>query len=126
MTEAEKRRLVALPIALALMVGLAWAGGQGGHEVGGIPLFSLCVALALAIQWIAFVPAYLAQTERFYDLTGSITYLTLVAVALLAGPPADVRTVLLATLVVVWAARLGSFLYLLFLNRGADNRRYRQ
>jgi hypothetical protein len=34
------------------------------------------VILAFLIQWIAFIPAYVFQTEKFYDLTGSITYLS--------------------------------------------------
>ena len=41
---------------------------------------ALGVALAFAINWIAFIPAYLLKTEKFYDLTGSITYITVVAV----------------------------------------------
>ena len=122
MTETEKKRLVALPIALALVAGLAWAGSQGGTTVAGVPLFALCAALALAIQWVAFVPAYAVQTERFYDLTGSLTYLSLTAIAVLAGPPADARSVLLATLVAVWAARLGSFLFKRVLSDGGDRR----
>jgi steroid 5-alpha reductase family enzyme len=122
MTESEKKRLIVLPIALALVAGLAWAGSQGGAVVGGMPLFALCTLLALAIQWIAFVPAYVGRTERFYDLTGSLTYLSLAAVAVLAGPPADARSTLLATLVAVWAARLGSFLFKRVLAEGSDKR----
>ena len=36
------------------------------------------VVLAFIIQWVCFIPAYLLQTEKFYDLTGSLTYLSLV------------------------------------------------
>ena len=36
------------------------------------------VILAFIIQWIAFLPAYIFQTEKFYDLTGSLTYLSVV------------------------------------------------
>jgi steroid 5-alpha reductase family enzyme len=121
-TEAESKRLVVLPVALALVAGLAWAGSRGGASVGGVPLFGLCVLIALAIQWIAFVPAYLARTERFFDLTGSITYVTLTLVALTLGPPVDARSGLLAALVVAWAARLGSFLFARVLAAGSDRR----
>jgi hypothetical protein len=31
---------------------------------------------------LAFVPAWLRRTERFYDLTGALTYLTVVVIAL--------------------------------------------
>jgi steroid 5-alpha reductase family enzyme len=122
MTDAERKRLVALPIALAAAGGLAWAGSQGGTSFEGIPIFALCIGLAVAIQWVAFVPAYLGRTERFYDLTGSLTYLTLTAVALQLGPPVDARSGLLGVLVVVWAARLGSFLFRRIMSDGRDRR----
>jgi len=122
MTASERKRLVALPIALALVACLALAGSDGGAVIGAMPLFALCVALAMAIQWVAFVPAYLRRTERFYDLTGSLTYLTLTMVAIQVGPPADTRSVLLAALVVVWAARLGAFLFGRVQADGSDRR----
>ena len=36
------------------------------------------VMLAFLIQWIAYIPAYVFQTEKFYDLTGSLSYLTVI------------------------------------------------
>jgi steroid 5-alpha reductase family enzyme len=122
MTESEKKRLLVLPIALALWAALAWAGSQGGARTGSMPVFALCVDLAMAIQWIAFVPAYLRRTERFFDLTGSLTYLTITGVALWLGPPLDLRSGLLAALVALWAARLGGFLFRRILHEGADRR----
>ena len=32
------------------------------------------VILIFCIQWICFFPAFFFQTEKFYDLTGSITF----------------------------------------------------
>ena len=122
MNESEKRRLLVLPIALALWAGLAWAGGQGSVRIGRVPLFVLCVDLAMAIQWVAFVPAFLLRTERFFDLTGSLTYLICTAVAVTFGPELGLRSAILAALVVVWAARLGSFLFLRIVREGADRR----
>jgi len=117
-----KKGLLVLPIALALVGCLAWAGSQGGATVGAVPLFAALVVVALVVQWVVFVPSYLARTERFYDLTGSLTYLTLAALALALGPPADTRSWVLATLVAVWAARLGSFLFRRISSAGSDRR----
>jgi steroid 5-alpha reductase family enzyme len=122
MTGAERKRLLVLPVALALVAGLAWAGSQDGAVASGVPLFALCVGVALAVQWAAFVPAWLARTERYYDLTGSVTYLTVTGMALALGPTADTRSTLLAALVVVWAARLGSFLFARVTAAGSDRR----
>lgn len=113
-----------LPIfgSLLLVGGLAWAGSQGGARLGPAPLFAVCAAIALAVQWVAFVPAYLARTERYYDLTGSLTYLTVTAIAIGLGPEADVRSGILAALVGVWAARLGTFLFARIRADGSDGR----
>jgi steroid 5-alpha reductase family enzyme len=122
MTEAETKRIIALPIVLASVAGLSYAGSQGGAVVGAVPLFSLCAALAVVTQWVAFVPAYLMRTERFFDLTGSLTYLMVTAVAIGLGPPADTRSGLLGVLVAVWAARLGAFLFGRIRKSGSDRR----
>jgi len=119
---ADGKRLLAVPIALAMVGALAWAGSQGGAVVGPLPLFGLCAGVALAVQWVAFVPAYAARTERYYDLTGSLTYLTVTALAVVLGPPLDTRSVVLALLVAIWAARLGTFLFRRIRAEGADGR----
>ena len=122
MTKAERASLIAIPAAVLVGAGVAWAGSQGGGEAGGVPVFALAVGLAFLVQWIAFIPAYLLQTERFYDLTGSLTYVTVTALAVLLSPEVDARSVLLLALVVIWAARLGSFLVRRIRKAGKDER----
>jgi steroid 5-alpha reductase family enzyme len=121
-TKAERAALVALPVAVAVAAGVAVAGSQGGSTVSGLPVFAVCVALAFVIQWVAFVPAYLLQTERFFDLTGSLTYIVVTVVAVLLAPAADGRSILLLVMVVVWAVRLGSYLFLRIRKAGTDSR----
>lgn len=101
-------------------MALAWAGSQGGASAFGWPIFASLVALAFLIQWIAFVPAWLGQTERSYDLTGSLTYIVVMVSAALVAQPADGRVLLLSTLVVVWAVRLGTFLFARVNKAGSD------
>jgi steroid 5-alpha reductase family enzyme len=116
---------ITILIVVLIGVGLALAGSQGGLKVGGVPLYALGVTIAFAINWIAFIPAFINKTEKFYDLTGSITYITVVVVALLLNPVRDARTWLLAGMVIIWAARLGSFLFLRIKSAGED-RRFRE
>ena len=122
MKKADRNALVALPVEVVVAALVAVAGSQGGSTVGGFPVFALCVILAFVIQWAAFVPAYLRQTERFFDLTGSLTYITVAVVALLLSAGTDARSYLLLAMVVIWAARLGSYLFLRVLKAGADAR----
>ena len=122
MKKADRNALVAIPIIILAGLGAAWAGSQGGASVLGIPLFALSVGLAFSIQWLAFIPAYLQQSERFYDLTGSITYISVTAIAVLLSPAVDGRSILLLALVVIWAARLGTFLFRRIRKAGKDVR----
>jgi steroid 5-alpha reductase family enzyme len=114
--------MIAIVVAVLVAAGVALAGSQGGVLVGPVPVFALCVGLAFVIQWLAFVPAYLRQTERFYDLTGSATYISLVALAVALGPSADARSIVLLVLVVAWAARLGTYLVRRIHKAGKDDR----
>lgn len=114
--------LIAILVALLLAAGMAIAGGSGGLQIGSLSLFAICGLLAFAIQWLAFFPAFVLQTERYYDLTGSLTYILLALVALLLARPEDVSRVLIAVLVMAWACRLGSFLFLRMRRAGEDSR----
>jgi steroid 5-alpha reductase family enzyme len=113
-----------LVFLVLILIGLlvAMAGGQGGSLVAGIPVFALLVGLAFIIQWLAYIPAYLNQTEKFYDITGSFTYIAAVTLALVLSPNLDARAILLWVLVVVWALRLGSFLFRRIQKAGKDDR----
>jgi steroid 5-alpha reductase family enzyme len=122
MKKSDRNALAALPAVVIIAAVVAVAGSQGGSTVGGLPVFALCVVLVFVIQWAAFVPAYLRQTERFFDLTGSLTYIAVAIVAVVLSDGADERSILLLVMVVVWAVRLGSYLVLRIRKAGADAR----
>jgi steroid 5-alpha reductase family enzyme len=122
MEKTDRNALGAFPVVVLVGAGVAVAGSQGGAKVGGIPVFAVCVALAFMIQWLAFIPAYLLQTERFYDLTGSLTYDTVAVVAVVLSPAPDSRSYLLLALIVIWATRLGSYLFRRIRQAGKDTR----
>jgi steroid 5-alpha reductase family enzyme len=122
MKKTDRNALVALPIVILIGLGVALAGSQGGASAFGIPIFAFSVGLAFLIQWLAFIPAYLLQTEKFFDLTGSITYISVMAIAVLLSPVVDGRSILLLALVVIWAARLGTYLFRRIHKAGKDTR----
>lgn len=122
MKKPDRNALVALPVVLAIAALVALAGSQGGSTVGSLPVFALCVIVAFAIQWVAFVPAYVLQSERFFDLTGGLTYITVAVVAVLFSDAPDARSYLLLAMVVIWAVRLASYLFLRIRRAGADTR----
>ena len=116
------KSILGMIIATIVGLGVGFAGSQDGQELWGIPIFLLLVIAAYVIQWIAFIIAYILKTEKFYDLTGSITYISLATLSLLAIPNIDNRAVLLLVLVIVWAARLGTFLFTRIMKEGEDSR----
>ena len=122
MKKADRNALLAVVGIVLVGVGIAWASSQGGATVAGIPVFAMCVGLAYLIQWLVFIPAYLLQSEKFFDLTGSFTYISVTVIAVLLSPVVDGRSILLLGLVVIWAARLGTFLFRRIRKAGKDAR----
>jgi steroid 5-alpha reductase family enzyme len=122
MSRTDLAAIAALPVVVLAGAGLAWAGSHHGASVHGVPVFGAGVAIAFLIQWLAFLPAWLRQTERFYDLVGSSTYVVVSFTAASLGPALDGRAVLLLVLVAIWAARLGAFLFLRVMRAGQDSR----
>lgn len=122
MKDSDRKALVIFMIAVGVGMLVALAGSQGGATVGGFPLFALGVAAAFVIQWLAFVPAFRAQTEKYYDLTGALTYISITVLLVVLTPGVDARGLLLAAMVVAWAVRLGSFLFRRVSKHGKDDR----
>lgn len=114
--------IVGIAIALALGYGVTFAlGERAAATPWGFDLVTVCVVVAFSVQWLAFIPAYWFKTERYYDATGSLTYITLVLTALTLGA-ADDRSILLGVMVLAWALRLGSFLFARVSKAGEDRR----
>ena len=101
---------------------IAVAGSVESVALAGIPVFGLCVAGAYAVQWIAFAPALLLKTERHFDLVGSATFIGAIGFAYASRDAFDVRSLLITAMVVIWAARLGTFLFLRIRRDGFDRR----
>ena len=123
MAERTNGQIIAA-IAITIAVGaiISWAGSDGGDRLGTIPVFALCGALAFAINWLAFIPAALKQTEHYYDLVGGISYISVTIVAVLLSAELDLRSALVATMVLFWSLRLATFLFSRISKSGGDNR----
>ena len=122
MKKTNRKSLLIFPLLILIGVLVAAAGSQGGSRVGNIPVFALMVGLIFIIQWLVFIPAFLKQTEKYFDLTGSLTYISITTLALIFSAGIDARAVLVWALVVTWAARLGTFLFRRVKKAGKDDR----
>lgn len=119
---SAKTPLIAIGIVVVLTFLLGLAGSQGSETVGGLPLYGIGVAIAVLIQIFAYIPAAIAQTERFYDAVGASTYISVTILLLVLSPNPDLRAIILTVMISVWAARLGSFLFLRTRKAGKDDR----
>ncbi|NLI85224.1 MAG: DUF1295 domain-containing protein [Propionibacterium sp.] len=122
MSEQSRKAAVVIPIVVLMGAGLAWGGSTHSPQVAGLPLFCWAVAAAFVIQWLVYVPSLVLRTERFFDLTGSLTFIIVTVLAAVLSTDLDPRAGLLAAMVVIWAARLGSFLFMRIRRAGADDR----
>ncbi len=83
------------------------------------------VLIAFLIQWVLFIPAYIFQTEKFYDLSGSLTYLSVVSFCFYSNYESNkinLGNVIISLLIILWAVRLGSFLFIRIKKAGEDIR----
>ena len=92
----------------------------------GLSLVQDTVLIVFAIQWVLFIPAYLFRTEKFFDLAGSVTYIFAVAFVFYKSNDDllsyDIVSLILSIVIIFWALRLGSFLFLRIKKAGEDKR----
>jgi steroid 5-alpha reductase family enzyme len=95
--------------ALIVTLSIATIASMQSQDTG-LPSLVSFVMLAFIIQWLAFIPAYAFQTEKYFDLLGSLTYIILATTAL-SMSSMQPGSIAIAAMVTLWALRLGSFLY---------------
>ena len=90
----------------------------------GLELVQNAILLAFLIHWLLFIPAYLLKTEKFFDLSGSFTYISIVSYVLFFNNNSEniIGNLILASFIIIWAVRLGSFLFFRIKKAGEDKR----
>lgn len=116
-------KLVSISIAVTLAVfAVSWLGDQTGSSLYGLPLMAAMALGVFIVQWIGFIHARLFETEHYFDLVGSLTYITVTIFAIQQAADLGLRQQLIAGAVIVWAARLGPFLFRRIQKAGEDRR----
>jgi hypothetical protein len=98
---------------------------MGGSLYEGSPVgYTLLGALVVdfAVQWVCWAAAAAWQTEKFYDLVGSGTFLGVAVGTLCVNDEYHPRAILATCMVGVWAVRLGGYLVKRVLHEGKDTR----
>jgi len=112
-------------LLIAFLVSLA--SSQNGVSYNDYPISIICMALSFIIHWLVFIPSYFFKTEKFYDITGTVAYLSiLLTTAYLINLVNDegilLRSIISIIFVMIWAIRLGIFLFKRVIKVGEDKR----
>ena len=91
-------------------------------EILGFNSFKFLISMAVLIQFLIFVPSFLFQTEKFYDLTGSLTFISVSSIAYFSVDNPSTIDTILYLYVIIWAGRLGIFLFRRINKDGKDER----
>ena len=122
MSHEDKKALLGMPVVLLIAIGFTVVIGSDQWAPVDFTKALYPVALAFILQWIAFVPAYLKKTEKFYDLVGGMSFIGVAGLCMLLAPAQSLRSAVLFAMVILWAGRLGIFLFIRIKRSGKDGR----
>ncbi len=109
--------------AFLICIGLINFAGQNiDIEIRGINAFTFILIVAVLLQIIFFIPSFLLKTEKYYDLVGSLTYIATVSLAYFSVENKTMIDSIIYFYVMVWALRLGIYLFRRVRNDGKDVR----
>ena len=58
---------------------IALASSHNVIDTNNIPITLVCFLITFLIHYIVFIPSFIFKTERFFDITGSITFLSVIS-----------------------------------------------
>ena len=109
--------------AFLACIGLINIAGQNIEiEIRGMNAFTFILIVAVLLQIIFFIPSFLLKTEKYYDLVGSLTYIATVSLAYFSVENKTMIDSIIYFYVMVWALRLGIYLFRRVRNDGKDVR----
>lgn len=91
----------------------------------GIQNITFAVLIIFLIHLLVFIPSYYYQTEKFFDLTGTISYVSSVLFIFFKSNTVEsinLGSLVLSTFIIIWSLRLGTFLFLRIKKAGKDRR----
>ena len=116
------KNIIAINVFL-ICIGLMNVAGQNIEiEIRGVNAFTFILLIAVLLQVIFFIPSFLLKTEKYYDLVGSLTYITTISLAYFSVENKTMIDSIIYFYVMVWALRLGIYLFRRVRNDGKDVR----
>ena len=117
-----KTALIGIFITLILAAAVTFLGGVGQALFFELPIFYWVSLAIFGLHFLIFIPSYLYQTEHYFDLTGSLSFLLSMALAVGLAESVTWQHILFAVPVCIWTIRLGTYLVLRIKKYGKDDR----
>ena len=83
---------------------------------------TMAAMTTLAIHWLIGIPSIMRQTEKLFDITGSIGVWAMLLLIMNTQTTLSTRALLLSTLCAIWTTRLGIFLLIRIQTHKVDKR----
>ena len=116
------KNIIAITFFL-ICIGLINVAGQNIEiEIRGMNAFTFILIIAVLLQIIFFIPSFLLKTEKYYDIVGSLTYIITISIAYFSVENKTMIDSIIYFYVMVWALRLGIYLFRRVRNDGKDVR----
>ena len=116
------KNIIAITAFLICIVLINIAGQNIEIEIRGMNAFTFILIIAVLLQVFFFLPSFLMKTEKYYDLVGSLTYITTISLAYFSVENKTMIDSIIYFYVMVWASRLGIYLFRRVRNDGKDVR----
>ena len=89
-------------------------------------IISNTVSIILFIHILLFLPSFILKTEKYFDITGTIAYVSIVIYVIFEFKRANVtisfQSIVISAMVLIWALRLGIFLFIRIFKFKNDSR----
>jgi steroid 5-alpha reductase family enzyme len=118
----QVKNIINISVFLICIALINFAGQNIELEIRGINAFTFILIVAVLVQVIFFIPSFLFKTEKYYDLVGSLTYITTISFAYFAVENKTTIDSIIYFYVMIWASRLGIYLFRRVQKDGKDVR----
>ena len=118
----QVKNIFAITAFLICIALINIAGQNIDLEIRGMNAFTFILLVAVLLQILFFIPSFIFKTEKYYDLVGSLTYVTTISLAYFSVDDKTTIDSIIYFYVMIWASRLGIYLFRRVRKDGKDVR----
>ena len=116
------KHLISFLIILLVIIFLTYILSMDTLSINEIPIVYFFTSSILILNSTFFLHSYIYRTDIFFDLVGSLSFLSIGVISLLLIPNIDANQILVFFLLLFWSLRLGPFLFIRRLGANNDER----